>query len=525
MTIPIDRRSVLKGAALGAGFAAAPAILRAQQQFIAWPFRLGVAAGEPAADGFVIWTRLAPDPLAEHGGMPMSPLPIAVDWEVASDDAFKTVVAKGSAPARAELAHSVHVEVSGLAPGRPYWYRFSVGRERSARGRARTLPATGARLASMKFGVAGCQNYEDGLFTAYRHLSRENVDFIYHYGDYIYEGRGSPVGPGYDGKPRPVVRSHEGQLLYDLDDYRRRYAQYKLDPDLQAAHASAAWFATFDDHEVENNWAGDIDANGNLPEVFALRRAAAFQAYYEHMPLRRASFPAPRGMQMYRRARIGDLVDLHLLDTRQFRTDQPCDDGFKPRCAGVSDPKAQIMGSAQEAWLEAGLREKAARWNAIAQQVMVMPLDRRTAADQREPTRNMDSWGGYDVPRERFLKRLAGLGNAVVLTGDEHQNFAGELRTDGGHGQAVAVEFVATSISSGGDGADRRTDADMFLANNPFLKYSGDRRGYLTCEVTPDAWTTNFRTLERVSTPDAPVMTAAIIAVAHGKPALSVGGA
>lgn len=522
MPYPIDRRALLQGAGAALGLAAAPAILRAQQLFTAWPFRLGVAAGEPTADGFVIWTRLAPDPLAEHGGMPMTFVPVEVDWEVASDEGFKSVVAKGTALARSELAHSVHVEVSGLSPARPYWYRFHVGREKSAHGRAMTLPAAGAKVARLRFGVAGCQNYEDGLFTAYRHLSREDVDFVFHYGDYIYEDRGSPEGPGYPGKTRPVVREHVGQLLYDLADYRRRYAQYKLDPDLQAAHAAAAWFATFDDHEVENNWVGEIDQNDTPPEIFALRRAAAFQAYYEHMPFRRSSLPAPGGMQMYRRALIGDLVDLHLLDTRQFRSDQPCGDDFKPYCAGWSDPKAQIMGAAQEAWLDAGLRQKAARWNAIAQQVMVMPLDRRTDADETAPTRNMDSWGGYDVPRERFLKRLAGYGNAVVLTGDEHQNFAGELRTDGGKGQAVAVEFVGTSISSGGDGADRRKGADRILADNPFLKYSGDRRGYLTCEVTPDMWTTSYRTVERVSTPDAPVTTAANISVEHGTSALNI---
>ena len=515
----ISRRLALRTLAGGATLAAAPSILRAQQLFTAYPFRLGVAAGEPAADGFVIWTRLAPEPLAPHGGMPMAP--VSVDWEVASDERLATVVARGSALARPELAHAVHVEVAGLQPDRPYWYRFSIGRERSIAGRARTLPPEHSAHARVRLGVCGCQNYEDGLFTAYRHLAQEDVDFVFHYGDYIYEGRDNPAPMSGDGRPRRVVRAHEGQLLFSLDDYRRRYAQYKLDPDLQAAHASAAWFSVFDDHEVENNWTGSIDQENDPPEIFALRRAAAFQACYEHTPFRRASFPTPGGMRIYRRAKVGTLLDLHLLDTRQFRTDQPCDDGFKPYCPGWDSPAAQVMGSAQEAWLAASLRERRARWNALAQQVMMMPLDRRTH-DEPAPIRNMDSWGSYNVPRERVLSRLAGLGNAVVLTGDEHQNFAGELRTRGGQGDAVAVEFVGTSISAGGDGADKRAGNDRIMAENPFLAFTNDRRGYLTCEVTPASWTTRYRVVERVTTPGASIATAATVTVPHGRPELTI---
>ncbi|MGY2734627.1 alkaline phosphatase D family protein [Sphingomonas sp. UYP23] len=515
----ITRRTALHGVAASATLLAAPAILRAQQLFAAYPFRLGIAAGEPTADGFVIWTRLAPDPLAEHGGMPMQPM--SVDWQVSSDDRFGTIVAKGSTLARPELAHSVHVEVAGLLPGRPYWYRFSVGRERSAAGRARTLPLAGAALAALRFGIVGCQNYEDGLFTAYRHLADEDLAFVFHYGDYIYEGRTTPDPMSTTGRARQFVRAHEGQLLYDLTDYRRRYAQYKLDPDLQAAHAAAAWFATFDDHEVENNWVGEIDQNGTPPEIFALRRAAAFQAYYEHMPFRRSSFPQAGGMPIYRRAQIGTLLDLHLLDTRQFRSDQPCNDEFKSYCKGWDDPKAQVLGTEQEAWLSGSLKGRRARWNGIAQQVMVMPLDRRIS-NEPAPVRNMDSWGGYNLPRERFLGQMRGLGNAVVLTGDEHQNFAGELRTQGGTGEAVAIEFVGTSISSGGDGADTRRGAEQILHENPFLKYSNDRRGYLTCDISPETWTTRVRVLDSVTTPNAPIRTTATITVPHGKPELHI---
>lgn len=520
MTSPLSRRTVFAGLAGLTGLVAAPAIVRAQQAFSNYPFRLGVASGDPSADGFVIWTRLAPEPLAEHGGMPMAP--IQVDYVVASDPGFKTIVAKGNSLARPELAHSVHVEISGLEAGRPYWYRFMVGRERSQPGRVFTLPRQGAALKRLRFGVAGCQDFEAGYYTAYRHLAKEDeLAFVFHYGDYIYEGRSNPTPQDFGGNARKFVRAHEGQHLYSLDDYRRRYAQYKMDQDLQAAHAATGWFTTFDDHEVDNNWVGDTDQKNTPPEIFLLKRAAAFQAYYEHMPLRKSSFPTPSGLRIHRRAIFGDLLDLHLLDTRQFRTDQPCGDGFKPHCAGWDDKKAQVLGAEQEEWLSKNLAQKAARWNGIAQQVMMMPLDRHEGED-KAAIRNMDSWGGYNLPRERIFERFKSLGNVVVLTGDEHQNYAGELRTKDGTGETVAVEFVGTSISSGGDGAVKRDNAARIEQQNPYLKYTNDQRGYLLCDVTPDLWQTHFKTVDKVTIPDAPIKTAAIASVPHGTPKLSL---
>lgn len=516
MNSTVSRRGVL---GVGALLAASPVILRAQQLFAAYPFRLGVAAGDPAPDGFVIWTRLAPEPLARHGGMPMAP--VEVEWEVARDERMRDTAARGTALARPELAHAVHVEVEGLEPGRPYWYRFSIGRERSLRGRARTLPAPGASIDRLRFAVAGCQHYEDGLYTAYRHLAEEEPEFVFHYGDYIYEYRSSPIPIGWDGRPRPFVRAHEGQHLYDIADYRQRYAQYKTDPDLQAAHAAAAWFSTFDDHEVDNNWVGLTDQQETPLETFALRRAMALQAWYEHMPVRRSSLPGSNRVVAYRRATFGDLLDLHVLDTRSYRSDQPCDDGFKTVCDGVRDPQASVLGEAQERWLFANLDQRRARWNALAQQVMMMPLDRRTD-DKLEEIRNMDSWGAYDAPRERLLRHLKGK-NAVVLTGDEHQTFAGELRMNSGEGEAAAVELVTTSISSGGDGADTRAGADRILARNPYLKFTGDRRGYTLCDVTPQSWESAFKIVRSVTTPDAPIDTLARATIAADEPALTIG--
>ncbi|WCT73841.1 alkaline phosphatase D family protein [Sphingomonas naphthae] len=513
MTI-ITRRGLIGGAIAGGGLLAAPAILRAQQIFAAYPFRLGIAAGDPAPDGFVIWTRLAPDPLAPHGGMPMRP--VAVDWAVATDERMKTVVQKGSAFARPELAHSVHVEVTGLEPGRPYFYRFTIGTEKSMVGRAMTVPPLGATLDKLRFAVCGCQDYEAGLYTAYAHMADEEVDFVYHYGDYIYENRQDPVAFDHNDRLKPKIRQHIGQMCYSLDDYRQRYAQYKLDPDLQLAHTRAAWFTTIDDHEVRDNWAGLSDATDTPPEIFALRRAAAFQAFYEHMPVRASALPAAGGIQIYRRQRYGDLLDAHFLDTRQFRSKQVCKDGFKPICPEIDRPDLEVMGRTEEAWLAGNLRQKAARWNLIAQQVMMMPLDRRTSPGGTA-MRNFDSWGGYNAPRERVLKSWKGYGNIVVLTGDEHQNFAGDLRTENGTGEAVATEFVLTSISSGGTGSDVREGDAVIRANNPFLKWTNDRRGYGVVEVTPETWTTTFRVVDQVDGPGGVVSTAQVATVEHGK--------
>jgi alkaline phosphatase D len=509
-----SRRTFIAGTA-AAGLVA-PAILTAQTLWRHYPFSLGIASGDPAPDGFVIWTRLAPDPLEPHGGMGMGAMP--VKYEVASDDRFQTIVAQGEAQARPELAHSVHVEVTGLQPDRPYWYRFEAGGERTIRGRARTLPHPSSQQPSLRFGVAGCQNYEDGLYTACGHLAREDLAFVYHYGDYIYEYRGDPLRPQWwTGDVFVPVRQHLGQLLMTVDDYRLRYAQYKMDADLQRAHSAHAFFMTFDDHEVDNNWISDIVGRGDTPpEVFRLRRAAAFQAWYEHMPVRRATFPNAGAIQAYRSARFGDLAELDFLDTRQYRSDQPCDDGFRPVCDDVRSAAATVLGAEQEAWLARNLQRRDVRWNCLAQQVMMMSVDRRRSADEA-PSRilNMDTWAAYEVPRQRLFARLRGLDNVVVLTGDEHQNWAGLLHDD--RDRPVAVEFVSTSISSGGDGQDLRPGSDTILANNPQLEFVNDQRGYLTCDVTPDEWRTNFMVVDRVSTPGGTLSKRATLAVAHGE--------
>jgi alkaline phosphatase D len=498
----------------------APAIVSARSLWRDYPFSLGVASGDPASDGFVIWTKLAPEPLAPHGGMALANA--SVDWEVAEDSGFRTVVQRGTFLARPELGHAVHVEVSGLRPDRPYFYRFTCMGEQSLRGRARTLPAAGTRPDSLKFGVAGCQNYEDGFYGAFRHLANEaDLAFVYHYGDFIYEYRQPFEIVG--GLPAAPVRQHAFRNLIDVADYRLAYAQVLSDMDMQAARVSHPFLSSFDDHEVNNNWVSMIDnwtmENGSSPdaapaEVFAFRRAAAFQAWYEHMPVRRSLLPRGPDIALNRELRYGDLLSLQLLDTRQYRSDQPCGDGFKTECADVRAEDRTVLGREQEAWLARNL-ENQAQWYGLAQQIMMMSLDRRRRPEEPQKILNLDSWAGYEAARQRMLSRIAGLGNTIVLTGDEHQNFAGDLVH---RDRVVGSEFVATSISSGGDGSNLRQGSDVFLANNPEVKFVNDQRGYVTCEVNREAWRTNYMVMDRVTVPGGAISRRATAEVAHGTP-------
>lgn len=468
----------------------------------------------------MIWTRLAPDPLASHGGMPLGP--VAVRWEVAEDDRFRAIVARGEETAWPELAHALHVEVAGLEPDRPYWYRFACAGETSLAGRAATLPAPGAAVARVRFAALGCQHFEAGWYTGLRHAAAEPIDFMFHYGDFIYE-----TSPGIvlDADRRPIdpVRHYVGREPYSLDDYRVRYAQELLDTDLQAARVAHPWFCTYDDHEVQNNWAGVFDENGTPPALFLLRRRAALQAWYEHMPVRRSCFPRADGtVDFRRRVDYGTLLRGHFPNTRLFRTDQPCGDGFKPLCPEATAKGAQMIDAAQERWLADGLAGSGQRWQLIAQQVMMAPLDRRAAGDDGPPVFNLDSWGGYPAQRERVFDlfgRHRG-GNVVVVTGDEHQNYALDLVHGG---RTVASEFVATSLTSGGDGHEVRPGNDRLMADNPFLKWTNDRRGYALCEITPNAWTTRYRVLDAVSRRDVPIRTAATWVVEAGRAGVVAG--
>jgi alkaline phosphatase D len=490
-----SRREFLQRlSALGLGLAGAPAVWPSAARaarLAADPFTLGIASGDPWPDGFVLWTRLAPDPL-NGGGMPAGTVPVR--WEVATDDAMRDIVKKGTAVARPDFAHAVHVEVRGLRSDRWYWYRFMTGDAQTLVGRARTMPAPDARVERMRLAFASCQHYEHGYYAAHRHLAREDVDLVAFLGDYIYESHAV----------RPV-RRHPADEPVTLEDYRNRYALYKADPDLQAAHAAAPWIVTWDDHEVDNNYAGLVSQDNEPVEQFALRRAAAYRAYYEHLPLRRSSLPSGPDALLYRTLAFGRLARFHVLDTRQYRSDQVCGPGRIAGCAEWRRDDRTMLGATQERWLHRGLAASRTTWNVLAQQVVMMPIDQDPGPEEMY---NMDSWSGYPVARQR-LTRFIGerkVPNVVTLTGDVHRNFAGEVPGEEA-GAGVAVEYVTTSISSGGDGTEPTPRTASMLGANPFLKYTSDRRGYVRCEVTPDGWHADYRIVPSVQGAEQPITT------------------
>jgi alkaline phosphatase D len=503
----LGRRALLRGLG-GAGLITASGLgkargLWAQPVFSTTPFTLGVASGEPTSSGVVLWTRLAPVPY-RGGGMPA--LGVEVAWEIAEDEAMARTAQRGTAVARPELGHALHVEVEGLRPAREYFYRFTVGGFQSPAGRTRTLPPLDAPVDRLRFAVVGCQRFEDGHYTAYADVARERFDFVFHYGDYIYEFPIMRSG----GRPLPVVRVMPEPYgeTETLEDYRNRYATYKSDPRLMAAHASAPFIVSYDDHEVDNNWAGDISEGDDDPLVFRLRKAAAFQAWYEHMPLRRAQAPSGADIIAYRRFGYGDLATLDVLDTRQFRTDQPCGDLFRD-CAAAREPHRTMLGFEQERWLHQGFREHRRTWRVLAQQVLMAQLDRHP--DPMIVETNIDKWDGAVAGRDRLFAALreARVDNAVVLTGDLHNSWAIELKEnfDDPRSRTLGFEFVASSISTNGDGAETRADIPTLMAINPHVKYYNNRRGYARHIVDRRQWQVDFRAVERVSVAHMPVAT------------------
>jgi len=472
------------------------------------PFALGVASGDPTATGAVLWTRLAPRPLEPEGGMP-GPRTV-VDWEVAEDDAFTRIVRRGRHTAAPELAYSVHVDVEGLAPDRWYVYRFRSGDAVSPVGRLRTAPAEGA-LTPLRFGVASCQNYEQGLFTALDHLAAERCDLITHLGDYIYEY----------GRRAGAVRPHHGFETQTLTDYRERYGQYKLDPALQAAHAACPWIVTWDDHEVDNNYADERGENvSEAEEQVRARRAAAYQAWWEHQPVRVPRARSWADLDIRRTANWGALARFWVLDTRQYRDVQACGDGSQMvPCGEWADPARSLPGREQEQWLDAGLASSRARWQVLAQQVMMAPFD--DAVGSNATRLHMDAWAGYPASRDRVLGSIArhAPNRTVVLTGDIHSNWVQELHAgfDRPDRPVVAAEFVGTSLSSGGDGDEAWGSVAVAKADNPHLKWHSARRGYVICEVNETEWRADYREVPFVTRPGAPVRTRTSWRLEHGR--------
>ncbi|MGW3125905.1 alkaline phosphatase D family protein [Streptomyces sp. NPDC001123] len=509
---PDRRRFLTAGAAvLGAAASAQlwlPSAARAAEAPLPdGVFSLGIASGDPLPDGIVLWTRLAPDPL-NGGGMPDETVP--VEWEIAEDERLRKVVRRGTADARPEYGHSVHVDVRGLRPGRSYWYRFRAGGRISPTGRTRTAPRPHAKGGSLRVALASCQNWQHGYFTPYADMLSQDPDVVLFVGDYIYESTPSAAGP----------RRHEGTgEPYTLVQYRNRYAQYRSDPDLAAMHANAPWVVTFDDHEVDNDWAGEVpqDPGKQSHDAFVARLTAAFQAYYEHMPVRATAIPTGPHIQMYRRLEFGRLVRLNVLDTRQFRSDQVTSQ------AAAEDPSLTMLGAGQKQWLLDGLHDSPARWNLVASQIMMAETDILPGAGKLW---YYDAWDGYQAERNALLDEFASVRNPVVLSGDRHLTMISDLKKDFANpsSDVVGAEFVGTSISSNGDQDQAAFHAqwDPLKADNPHWKVVDAHRGYHLFDIRRDGIDARVRVVDTVVEPQATASTLATLRVESDEPGVQV---
>ncbi|MDJ0026880.1 alkaline phosphatase D family protein [Gordonia alkanivorans] len=492
------RRRFLTAAGLVAGVAFAPGLLDGASRAApvttssGSPFGLGIASGDPLPDGVVLWTRLARNPFAPGGAM--GSRPVRVEWEIAHDESMTRVVRRGAAQATAEWGHSVHIDVRGLAPAADYFYRFRALGDISPTGRTRTAPAPHAHVGGLSVAVASCQNWADGYYHAFADIASHAPDLVLHLGDYIYE---KPIpDDARHGSPRPVSATHEA---VDLDDYRERYALYKSDPDLQQAHATSPFAISFDDHEVDNNWAATVPEDHTALAAFAVRRASALRAWWENTPVRTAVRPDGTLIRAHRRLVFGDLAAITLLDTRSHRSDQVNGDNDSPQNLRTADPSRTILGDAQERRLLDGLASSRARWDVLAQQVPMADLARGASRAV-----SMDGWSGYEPARRRVLDGAAdrGVRNLVSLAGDIHRSVVADLRTDyAAESPTRGVELVTTSITSGGDGEDSDDGDRALKAASPHVRFGNAQRGYLLNRVYRDRWEAEFRVAPSVQSP------------------------
>lgn len=509
----MSRRSFLLGAVSLAAFGACSsnggssasttsAVVRNTVPLDADPFTLGIASGDPRPTSVILWTRVAPDPLAPdgRGGMPADP--VDVRWDIATDEAFDDIVGSGVATAEPRFGHSVHVEADDLDPASDYFYRFTVGEHTSPVGRTRTLPASDSSPERVRLAIANCQYFEGGLYAAYRHIAEDEIDLVVHLGDYIYEL------PALGGARRSLPE----QSPRTLDEFRLRYSSYKVDPDLQAAHAALPFSLVWDDHEVADNYMGDTMPNQAPVDEVRELRAAAYQAWWENLPVR---VPAPDGPDavIYQDLQFGDLARLYLLDARQYAEVPPCRGETDPydvgTCAAVPEDRDRL-GAEQEAWLEDTARQGGVTWDLLGTPVALAGID---AGQGDESVLFLDLWDGYPTARQRVIDLLAELDNPVVLSGDYHQGMVLDVHqtpfdTDS---PIVAPEFLSPAISS-------VPFNDPVAERTPHLREQLDVHGYLVVEATPDALTAEFRVLDDVARPDASVSTASAWLVEPGDP-------
>ncbi len=528
----IDRRRFLEFAMISVGAAASAALLpaesaSAQTKFTRNPFTLGVASGDPTSSGIVLWTRLAPEPTDPSF---LGPQTLPVGWRIATDDQMRRVVARGRARATAELAHSVHVEVDGLRSGADYFYQFDIGGEQSPIGHFRTAPSRRETANSLKFAVATCQDWPSGYYTAYRDMAKNDLDLVLHLGDYTYEYQ---LYEGYSNRPLPPVEFRAAAV--DLRTYRLRHSLHKLDADLQAAHAKFPFAIIWDDHEVANDYSG-LSPEYDVPSpAFAARRAAAYQAWYEHMPVRSAlgygndrgrssddnrseddedersddardTRRAPGELRIYRRLNYGKLAEFTMLDDRQYRTDNPYGDGESDHNKFTNVGEYTMLGAEQERWVARGFENSRSQWNIVGQGLLLAEL-RHPPYDTEDHYWN-DAWDGYPAARERLLNDVVrtGVRNPVFFTGDWHSSFANDLKVNfkDRTSPTIASEFVTPAITTGGDDTPYGPYYAPMVPFNPHIKYyEGDRRGYMMATVTKNQMRVDLRFVTSVVKADA----------------------
>ncbi len=499
------RRQILSGLSAlsltACATASSPAITSlgsSSEKGLNYLFPLGVASGDPVSDGFVLWTRLAPMPMAEDGGLSA---PVNVTWQVAEDENFARVIKAGQSVANKQWAHSVHVEVQGLQPLRQYYYRFIANGQNSPTGRAKTAPMFGAPVDKLRFGIASCQHYEQGFFNAYNDMVAQDPDLIIHLGDYIYESSWGPQ-----------VRRQATTEAISLTDYRRLHAQYKTDPALQAAHAHAPWIFIWDDHEVVNDYADLNDENYMPLEQMRARRAAAYKAYYEHMPVRLRSRPHGENMRLHDYFYYGNLMTMALTDGRQYRDDQACqtpEDGGAQmvNCPDLNDPSRSMFGKAQERWLMPSFLRSGATWEVLAQPTLFSRLYQKDR--DGNPASWSDGWDGYKPTRDMIIQAAEQRRpkNFISIGGDMHSWWQADLKTDYSNpdSQTVGTEFVTTSVTAHSYAYNRFT---QMLPDNPHIHFFDDRkRGYSLVNVTPENWTFEMKEMTSVYDPKARAQT------------------
>lgn len=519
-----DRRRFLIASSLATAVGALPAWVRATESLAHNPFTLGVASGDPEPDNILIWTRLTA-PLAYLGTAVAPDLAAqTVHWEVAHDAQFRQAVAHGQTQARAEWGHTVHVQVNGLSPDRWYFYRFRCGDAFSTTARCRTAPAPGADVRKLRLAVASCQRWEHGFYSAWADAAQASPDLVLFLGDYIYE-YAQPA------KPDGLARAQPLRTAQTLQDYRDRYALHKSDAYLQAAHAACNWSVIWDDHEVENDYVAQYGRGDSAH--FLARSMAAWQAFYENMPLRDSALQRNfQGLALYRSLQWGKLARLHLLDGRQYRDLQACRPEGKAstgtvdpaECPALQDPARSFLGWDQERWLarqlqdDARERVDATRWSTVVQTTL---FSARKHPNGRQST---DSWDGYPQARQRLVRQIAESQprNSVLLGGDIHQNYVCAIAAQADQAPdrvnpVIASEFCGTSISSHSGTTQARVDA--IVAHNPQVLFARcEERGYSLVDITPQSMTTELRAVSNPLHADSSLYTLARFVVEDRRP-------